>query len=872
MPEQQKASKWERDYRITCPAHPAAALRFARNLQGHYNPGMAGRFRLVALSLVVVATWIVVELGVPPAGTVAAGESLPWGATEPTWSPDGERLAFSLFGSIWVVHVEGGTAMQITSSEGYHDHPAWSPDGQRIAFVRGEIPRGRFAKIGGSLAIVEVATGHERAFRLPHPTAGTPDWSFGGDTLYCPLLVPGAGALIHEVDPASGKTRPLHSRPQRGPAGPWTEVSAGPDEIVFTADRLGLPQAWSLPARREGFTVQMPLTRYLPEDIALLDGISALPDGGAVFSADVINGQGNYELYRVPKNGGEPSALTNTPRHELGPEVSPEGSRLAFASNRLGNLDVFTMPVEGGDASHVVIEGLKFRSASGRVRVSVRDELGKPTAARLYVEASDGKGYAPRGEPIFYFPLESSRPPSAQGASRRDAFFVTLGDSEFEVPAGTLKLTAVKGYEYRLAKATVDVGPRETAEISLQLERWTNWNQRGWYSGENHFHANYRGSYYQRPMQSLVWLKAMDLNAANMIVANAEGAFVHDKEFFTGELSPLSTTRHFLYWGQEFRNSDPLGHMGFLNIKRLVPPSYTSVIGSDSPYDFPLNTTAAIEARDQGGLVTYMHPISGGARDVFDTNLGAKESVVTAALGALDTVDILPYGDPAYQLWYTLLNCGFRIAAGAGTDAFTNWRGINRVPGGSRQYVHVGGAMSWERWIDRYREGRSFATTGPLLTFDVNGSSVGEQIRFAPGSTYRATLRADVMSRTPIERVEFIQNGRVVESADAGGSDRFRLEKEIQVSESSWFAARVYGPGAPGLTTRALAHSSAVFVTAGPGPVLVREDLEIAVRWIDRLWAYLVERDNFGSQANREAARKMIEQARNHYLDKLQKL
>ena len=92
-----------------------------------------------------------------------------------------------------------------------------------------------------------------------------------------------------------------------------------------------------------------------------------------------------------------------------------------------------------------------------------------------------------------------------------------------------------------------------------------------------------------------------------------------------------------------------------------------------------------MEARDQGGLVTYMHPISGGARDVFDTNLGAKESVVTAALGALDTMDILPYGDPAYQLWYTLLNCGFRIAAGAGTDAFTNWRAINRPPGGSRQ-------------------------------------------------------------------------------------------------------------------------------------------------------------------------------------------
>ena len=128
------------------------------------------------------------------------------------------------------------------------------------------------------------------------------------------------------------------------------------------------------------------------------------------------------------------------------------------------------------------------------------------------------------------------------------------------------------------------------------------------------------------------------------------------------------------------------------------------------------------------------------------------------------------------------------------------------------------------------------------------------------------------MSRTPIERVELIMNGQVLESAAARLATRFRLEKEVQVSESSWFAARVYGPGAPGLTTQALAHSSPVYVNEGDRPTLVQADLEIAVRWVDRLWAYLVERDNFGSAENRSAAREMIERARRHYLDKLQSL
>ena len=61
---------------------------------------------------------------------------------DPTWSPDGSWLAFTLFGSIWRVPAGGGTAEQLTSSAGYHGHPAWSPDGTKIAYVRGDAPAG----------------------------------------------------------------------------------------------------------------------------------------------------------------------------------------------------------------------------------------------------------------------------------------------------------------------------------------------------------------------------------------------------------------------------------------------------------------------------------------------------------------------------------------------------------------------------------------------------------------------------------------------------------------------------------------------------------------------------------------------------------
>ena len=163
-------------------------------------------------------------------------------------------------------------------------------------------------------------------------------------------------------------------------------------------------------------------------------------------------------------------ALTSTPRHELSPEVSADGPSIAFASNWLGSMDLFRMPAAGGDAEPVRIEGLQSRGSSGRIRVTMVDELDRPTAAQQYVESSDGKGYAPRGEPIFYNPLEPGDP--------RDAFLVAVGSAEFHFPVGQLKLTPVKGFEYRLIGKTVDIEPAATIAVTLKLERSTNWNQR----------------------------------------------------------------------------------------------------------------------------------------------------------------------------------------------------------------------------------------------------------------------------------------------------------------------------------------------------------------------------------------------------------
>ena len=53
-------------------------------------------------------------------------------ASDPSWSPDGRRLAY-FGGVVRVINVDGTGDVALTSQPAFQ--PAWSPDGSRIAFV-----------------------------------------------------------------------------------------------------------------------------------------------------------------------------------------------------------------------------------------------------------------------------------------------------------------------------------------------------------------------------------------------------------------------------------------------------------------------------------------------------------------------------------------------------------------------------------------------------------------------------------------------------------------------------------------------------------------------------------------------------------------
>ena len=100
---------------------------------------------------------------------------------DPSWSPDGSRIAFRSERSgdpeIWVMNADGTKQRRLTAGLS----PAWSPDGSRIAYASpGDLlcPPGRGLRCSGLSLMHADGSGQHR---LPHTEGGEyPSWSPDG--------------------------------------------------------------------------------------------------------------------------------------------------------------------------------------------------------------------------------------------------------------------------------------------------------------------------------------------------------------------------------------------------------------------------------------------------------------------------------------------------------------------------------------------------------------------------------------------------------------------------------------------------------------------------------------------------------------------
>jgi hypothetical protein len=377
-----------------------------------------------------------------------------------------------------------------------------------------------------------------------------------------------------------------------------------------------------------------------------------------------------------------------------------------------------------------------------------------------------------------------------------------------------------------------------------------------------HIHANYGfGQWFNTPETMRQQCVGEDLNVCNFMVANSTSDIVYDRPYFRGGPDPLSTPDYILYWNQEFR-STLWGHLTLLNLRQVVEPVFTGFRGTTNPWDAPTNADIADQTHWQKGLVNFTHILPGD--DPFKAPYSAKSLPVDAALGKIDTVDINHGWPQAVPLWHHLLNCGFRIPASAGTDVFLNRIGSN-LPGGDRVYVQTEGPLSYERWIDGLKAGRSFVTNGPMLTFAVEGKGPGAVLKFTANGKVR--VKAVARSQFPLTGAELVHNGKVIAAATlADDKLSASLDKEITLERGGWLAFRSNGPGTADTASTALnAHTNPVYLeTDGPAERSA-DDARGFLKWLDQLELLVRARDRFPTPKHRELALEQIAAARAVY-------
>jgi dipeptidyl aminopeptidase/acylaminoacyl peptidase len=787
-----------------------------------------------------------------------AGASTPWW---PSWSPDGQWIAFSMQGSLWKMRVDQSVADEIIYGKEYLSSPEWSPNGRWIAYTADE------ANKHINLKLLDVSTGKSIDLTTGTDVNIDPAWSPDSSRLafvstrpngYFNIFVmeirdgkPGRTIQLTQ-DHAYGRDRlyfgnyDLHIQPTWSPDG---------KEIIFVSNRdipLGSGAIWRMPAERNGIDKAR---RIQKEETLYRTRPHWSPDGKRIVYSSHLGGQFN-NLFILPAQGGEPYKLTFGEWDSFHPRWSPDGEWIAFISNEEGLPQLRLLKTYGGLQEKLKITSRRWARAMARVRVRVEDAAsGSTLAARVYAWAADGKAYAPDD--------------AYQRIGRLgEHFFHTAGIFELVVPEGDLLLEAMKGFEYYPASQKITAAADRVSTVTLRLERMTDMKARGWYSGSNHVHMNYAGNLHNTPENLMFMGDAEDVSVVGELVANKDNRIL-DYQFFTGKPHPLSGAQRLLYFNEEYR--PPFyGHISLINLTRhLISPFTTGYEGTAIESLYPSNTDIFRTAREQGALGAYVHPFSGNS-DPLQSNLGvAKSFPVDLALGTIDYHELMSRANWAgYRVWHHALNNGFRLPAVGGEDSISSLH-YTAIVGQDRAYAYLGDRLTWEGWIEAIRKGRLLVTNGPLVELKVNDQIPGGEIRL-PAAGGKVRIYGKVESIVPLDTAELIRNGKSIETFSLNRQRRGKqveFTREIEIHDSCWislqaFASRAAHPfddGFPQATT------NPIWITVGDRAVRSTESARYFIRWIDQLIVLAEAHPGWRSEKEKEHVLGQFREARQIY-------
>jgi serine/threonine protein kinase len=258
--------------------------------------------------------------------------SSPGQKSDPVFSPDGNEIAYAWRGEnndnsdIYVKLIGAGGPLRLTSGPAREYCPAWSPDGRYIAFVR-DGPSGARA----AYYLIPALGGAERkigeAYGPDHIFGRCIDWSLDGKYLIVAdrMAPEDSRSSILLLSVEDGQRKALVSQPDFYVSNP----TLSPDgNLVAYVQGAGFPvgDVHLVPARGGQ-------PRRLTTDGRTLDGLAWTADGKEiVFSS---NRGGLWRMWRIAVSGGTPEPVNGVGEGAASPTISTRGHRLAYVHRRI---------------------------------------------------------------------------------------------------------------------------------------------------------------------------------------------------------------------------------------------------------------------------------------------------------------------------------------------------------------------------------------------------------------------------------------------------------------------------------------------------------------------------------------------------------
>jgi TolB protein len=784
------------------------------------------------------------------------------GPSSVAWAPDSKSVVYSMGGSLWRQKISETSATQLTDGDGYDYQPDWSPDGKFIVFTS-------YQKDALELWLLDVDSGTVKQLTNGGAVNVEPRWSPDGKKL---VFVSTAynkrfhifvadfrdGALAN-ITRLTGETKSALSRyyysaydMEISPV--WSRDG---QEILFVSNRghiYGTGGFWRTKAQpgAEAREIHYEETNWKARP-------DFSPDGSRMVYSSYLGGQW-HQLWTMPAGGGDAFPLSYGDYDITNVRWSPDGKTLAYITNRSISTSLGLLEVGSGRQRLLPVVSRNFKREHGTIRVKVFDDNGAAVAARISVVDERGKFYAPnharlaaddgydRGERKFeahYFDsdFDSSVTYRILEPSGRNVFVPAEHVLAIEAPLGMVTVSAMKGFEYGFETQQVQVLPG-TTEVNLHLKRLNAelGDRANWISGDLHVHMNYGGIYKNSTDDLVKQAQSEGLTMVNALIVNKEQRFP-DLAYRNGGTDSGTQKDATIIFGQEFHTSY-WGHRGLLYPgAELLVPGYAGYPNTAASSLYPMNADIYDLVHSHGVLVGAVHPFDETPEPlVKPVQKITDELPIDVALGKLDYMEILGFSDhrSTAKVWYRLLNLGFRIPAGAGTDAMANFASLRGPVGMNRVFAHVD---SWakdpdfRRWLDALNSGRTFATNGPLLEFTLNGQQIGDELAL-PEPRESVSFSAKLRSIVPVDHLEVVCNGRVAATLKL---DAARTSSDVTgtvpIRESGWCLLRASSDAAeyPVLDNYVYATTSPVYVSVGGKKPHSPEDAKYFVAWIDRV-------------------------------------